>query len=575
MDSKNSTITDIQSDQKIKGIITVILSIITPKIVNYFDLGQMYHAMIYEALKDIVDWGLLNLKIQFLIDILNHIGIQIDHLWYFAMVGLFSYFIYYYWRQILIYFNKKEEIKQSSAMIYNLSVVKDISEYMRLCPENFKNLNSFKIGDPKLISKLAINQKLGSNYEYNTAAYARSPQEDHPIIIDDKKFNVTGLIYWRVHVEKVSTKTGDISTEEDFSLKYVEIFLDDENESSVAVENYIDKIKSFLDDVRSNEITRHHVKILADPGSFDTTNDLQLIYRGPTPNLEEREKQFIKTFFHPKRDVLWEVIKRIQTEPNFYYSLGQAPQIGLLLYGPPGTGKSSFAYRVAMALNRNIVSVDIRTVKYKSKLWQIIKRPRVQTQQTSKECVFIFDEFDLTVRDLYYRDQYNKGIINHWITKMNSHIDTENNLGMIDLDDIVDNDQTNNQNKKKKKNNNDYPSLNINHEEIQLSDLLEIFQGPVPIDGLIAIATTNHFDEINRMCPALFRPGRLTPVNFDYANKETILDMSHFYFKKMPTFEIPEKTNIPTSQIIEIVQESKVNPLKEFEIFCDKLKKLL
>ena len=54
--------------------------------------------------------------------------------------------------------------------------------------------------------------------------------------------------------------------------------------------------------------------------------------------------------------------------------------------------------------------------------------------------------------------------------------------------------------------------------EFQLEDLLEILQGPVPREGQIIIATTNKFDEIKNECPALFRPGRLTPIEFGSNN---------------------------------------------------------
>ena len=131
----------------------------------------------------------------------------------------------------------------------------------------------------------------------------------------------------------------------------------------------------------------------------------------------------------------------------------------------------------------------------------------------------------------------------------------------------------NNLNKNKNKSN--YKILDINYEEIQLSDLLEIFQGPVPIDGLIAIATTNHFEEIKNMCPALFRPGRLTPIHFDYADGDTIQEISQYYYNKNVQIEIPEKTNIPTSLLIEMVIESRLHIPNDFEHFSSQLEKEL
>jgi len=89
-----------------------------------------------------------------------------------------------------------------------------------------------------------------------------------------------------------------------------------------------------------------------------------------------------------------------------------------------------------------------------------------------------------------------------------------------------------------------------------INDLLEIFQGTVPNDGAIMIATTNDYEGIKEMCPALFRPGRLTPIYFGYADKDLLQDISRFYFGRELEIYIPDKLEIPTSQIIQIALES-------------------
>lgn len=129
--------------------------------------------------------------------------------------------------------------------------------------------------------------------------------------------------------------------------------------------------------------------------------------------------------------------------------------------------------------------------------------------------------------------------------------------------------------KKKKNNHNNYlPSLEVNHEEIQLHDLLEIFQGPVPIPGLIVFAMTNKYKEILEMCPALFRPGRLTPYYIGNINHNTLQEMTKFYFNKELTFTYPADSAIPTSKLTELVLSSKAKP-KSYEFFSSKIKELL
>lgn len=86
---------------------------------------------------------------------------------------------------------------------------------------------------------------------------------------------------------------------------------------------------------------------------------------------------------------------------------------------------------------------------------------------------------------------------------------------------------------------------------LRLSDLLELFQGPVNIKNRIIIATTNNFEKIQIALPALFRSGRMSPIHFDYLDWESLNQLTLYYFGQRieePSFAI----NIPTSQIIEL-----------------------
>jgi hypothetical protein len=122
-------------------------------------------------------------------------------------------------------------------------------------------------------------------------------------------------------------------------------------------------------------------------------------------------------------------------------------------------------------------------------------------------------------------------------------------------------------------NNNIQQINNDNKSDIlRLSDLLELFQGPVPIKDRMIIATTNNFDKIKDSLPALIRPGRLTPIKFDYMSWDILNSLTMYYFnKKMQSKEF--KIIIPTSQIIELVQQiiSLNLSINDFEIEIKKL----
>jgi hypothetical protein len=86
------------------------------------------------------------------------------------------------------------------------------------------------------------------------------------------------------------------------------------------------------------------------------------------------------------------------------------------------------------------------------------------------------------------------------------------------------------------------------------------------------------------MCPELFRPGRMTPVYFGYIDKDTLQDISKFFFNKKITYRLPDQITIPTSQIIDLAMESLIcssaSSIKNksndsFQYFSVKLNKLL
>ena len=99
---------------------------------------------------------------------------------------------------------------------------------------------------------------------------------------------------------------------------------------------------------------------------------------------------------------------------------------------------------------------------------------------------------------------------------------------------------------------------------LRLSDLLELFQGPVPIKDRMVIATTNRYEDIKNIIPALFRAGRLTEMEFGYIDWGSFCELCRYYFSKDPTIDKVD-INIPTSQITELVTKYILN--KDFDGF--------
>jgi hypothetical protein len=234
----------------------------------------------------------------------------------------------------------------------------------------------------------------------------------------------------------------------------------------------------------------------------------------------------------------------------------------------------------------------------------------------------MFDEFDLTVKELHAKKKKTSNIMDMWLKHVssienkseflnnkiinnnyvkndkkdnkknkdksakkimsisleNNKENNDNNIEFLDSDDSASSDDDNKSTKSKKKEDYTIESFGYSNEDISLEDLLEIFQGPVPIEGAIIIATTNKFKEIYELCPALFRPGRLTPVEFDYLEQKTFTEISQYFYNKQPPFEININNKLSPSNIIEIVSKSKfiINNIDEqYDFFSKNIKKLL
>lgn len=104
--------------------------------------------------------------------------------------------------------------------------------------------------------------------------------------------------------------------------------------------------------------------------------------------------------------------------------------------------------------------------------------------------------------------------------------------------------------------------------KVQLDDLLEIFQGAVPLDGSIFIATTNKYDEIKKLCPALFRHGRLTPIYFGYFDGRLIKEICKQFYNEEPKIDDDYEPGIINSKVMEWVALTKNLP-NGYQIFME------
>lgn len=490
-----------KSKETNNAIATLLVSYMMKK----FNLDTLYYGMVY------------GLVVQLLVFISSYEYVDIQFNWYYLWllpivcgVSYIGYYIYYYY-----YVNYKDKT-YLNINIYDEDKIQLYMKYVRSQKLYYDQSVDTNYGDFEAQAEL-LNSRTSGISASLSAVKMISQGHNMPIHFKDLYLNMEGYYMWT----KTAKNVTDNNKEKQINVQSINVkIIKDKN---ININDFFTNIQRYLDTYEKT-IELKYVKILKDGGG--TQNHIVTFYSGIKQPFEILEEKFMKPFFHQEKDRLWSVIKNVCLNPDFYSSKGQSARISLLLYGPSGTGKSSYIYRLAQCFSRHIISLDLR-IASKINLYQILQRPMLPNMAdlSYKDVIYLFEEFDIAIKELAFREKKNNEEI--YYQKIFESLDKEEQV-------------------KSKK----------NYNEFCIRDLLEIFQGPIPFESTIMMATTNKYDEIKECCPELFRPGRLTPVYFGYIDKTTLQDISMYFFNKKINGYLPDVLTVPTSQIIELVFES-------------------
>lgn len=355
--------------------------------------------------------------------------------------------------------------------------------------------------------------------------------------------------------------TKEEDTDKPKKQRYIRIYT--ENTCMIPLD-YFKKIEKYHEDEESKKnLTEVYYMKYTSSKSSDIYRSKVKIYSGVKNNHEDRYKQYMLSYFSPKRQEIWDRVSRVQFHPELYHKMGQAATCNMLFYGPPGTGKSTLAYRIAVTTGRHLLSLNfLDFIEKKTTLYNVLMSPYIVDRHIKpSECIFLLEEFDKTVRYLEENDtKYDFTKLYGIGGKFHPHSHMEN--------------EDSGKEEKKKDEDKDNSKMKIGKSnELHLGDLLEILQGSVPIEGSMIIATTNHYEYIKKTLPALVRPGRLTPVHVNYLDWASLQELCRYYFdgKELMMDEI--SIHYPTSGIIDmaISCQQRKNSFQEFEHEIKKL----
>jgi len=578
-------------------ICTLLSSLVVSYLMEKYKFGTMYYGMLHTVISQLILHGITKNYDSIDTSYFNYVLYPVYAI---IVIGIPITIFYFKWKN-----NKEDKLDFLTIKFYTPEQILSFTNYVLKNSKYYEKMINSNVGDFDTLREYKIHS---NNFTDNEIDVMNSFQqaENVKILFNDKYLEIEGYYEWKKNI----SETKDNDKVKNVVMKYIEINIL-KKDSVINPKKIIDKINAYTTELNKNNIELKYIKIIPVPGTTSDklrTNDHSVtFYKGTKRPFAELETKFIKTLFHPERDRLWSVIKNVCINQQSYNNKGQVGRVSLLLYGPPGTGKSTFAYRIAMTLERHIISLDLRNNDKRS-LYTVLQKPYGNTSY--KDYVYLFEEFDISIKHLYYKDKIISRIGSNYLDDLAEQTymfqpsyskkpkaNKKKNIDKKDKEDKEDKDENSNndddeeekkpgknQDKEdvKKEDNKKLTSylnddnMHKTNTEFSLRDLLEIFQGPIPFEGMIMLASTNKYDEIKELCPELFRAGRMTPVCFGYIDKVTLQDISKFYFKKKLQNRIPETITIPTSEIIELAFEALHNSDNKgpFEYFSEKLEKL-
>jgi hypothetical protein len=490
-----------------------IATIITLLLINKFSLSPAYSVALTPAINLVLTDlpGLIGGNIEF-INPLEHI------VWYhWVALTIVSIFMYGYTNDI---FRMKTGVhnifkRHIDFNVYDKPSVDEILEFFKVYPET--------------IEKQSVNNGTYRNTgltEYTCVMY---PYQTRFNIDGVKGYIQTSFTPTTKCIQTTDRDGKQSITTQNIEIPFITIIMDKKNISYPEFHRMlVQKLEKKDEQDKKHRVLLYGVVVGPYPSSTSTfSHNYPTMINNTTVLLDLPRKKYNK-------ETIWS--NYFCEDKELMKNIIGTNQFNLLLHGPPGTGKSKFIEIAAKILERHIVSINLKHYQ-KSGLDAILLSPTIKNKVLkTKDVIFVLEELDHTIKYLKEKQEHHEeGMKN-----------TEKRVFSIE-------------------------NMNKYMNEIFIHDLLEIFQSSVPRDGQIIIATTNNFDGMRDILPALFRPGRMTPLFIGYPSQKQFRDIVQHHFNREPTIQLPDCHTIPTSQITEQAAISH----GDYNLFCKLMTKII
>lgn len=235
----------------------------------------------------------------------------------------------------------------------------------------------------------------------------------------------------------------------------------------------------------------------------------------------DNSQTFDHMFFENKKFIM-EMLDKLK-QPELFKKNGRKRKVSMLFVGPPGSCKTSAALAIAAYTNRVLIQVPITRIKYSREIEKVLYNEvynRYDIPNDKK--VILFDEIDSIDFNLKKS-----------IDDTSSKKDNDNSKETTESTDSKLSNKVEKSDETKPK------------DDFNIGSFLSLLDGANDQDGMIIIATAN---DISKFDDSLYRPGRLTKIDFGYMSNSDITDMIEKYFEKVVTSE--QKERIRNDRII-------------------------
>lgn len=210
-------------------------------------------------------------------------------------------------------------------------------------------------------------------------------------------------------------------------------------------------------------------------------------------NDAEKNYETFDCLFSDQKETLIKSIDKLK-DIEYFKKTGCKRKMSFLFYGPYGCGKTCHVSALANYSHRHIIEIPLSRVKTNKEFERILNITQINDVSfTNDNIILLFDEIDQLLRNL---------------DKRSSKTSEEN-------------------------------------DDIHIGFILSRLDGIGNYNGLVVIGTTNYKDKLP---PALYRHGRMTPLYFGYLTKKNMQDVIEFNYDMKLTQDqidkIPEDKNI-------------------------------